>query len=67
MAVYLAGMIVIGVWLAVTSFNDPASTAYFEAQGLEAWSVRAGIVMLAVAWPLALVLLARRALKRSGG
>ena len=67
MAVYLAGMIVVGAWLAVTSINDPASTAYFEAQGLEAWSVRAGVIMLAVAWPLAVVLLARQALRRPGG
>ena len=64
MAVYLAGMIVVGGWLAVSSVNDAASRAYFEAQGLEAWSVRAGVVMLAVAWPLAVVLLARQAVKR---
>lgn len=64
MTVYLAGMIVVGAWLAIASVTDPASTAYFEAQGLEAWSVRAGVVMLAVAWPLAVVLLAREALRR---
>ncbi|MDX6203971.1 MAG: hypothetical protein QOE76_3926 [Frankiales bacterium] len=64
MAVYLAGMVVVGAWLALTSVQDPASTAYFEAQGLEPWSVRAGVVMLALVWPLAIVLLARQALRR---
>ncbi|MDX6222603.1 MAG: hypothetical protein QOD91_1657 [Frankiales bacterium] len=64
MAVYLAGMIVVGVWLAFASVSDPASTAYFEAQGLEPWSVRTGVVMLALVWPLAIVLLARQALRR---
>lgn len=65
MAVYLAGMLVVGAWLALTSINDEASTAYFEAQGLEPWSVRAGVVMLALVWPLAIVLLAGQALRRS--
>ena len=64
MAAYLAGMVVVGAWLALNSVNDPASTAYFEAQGLEPWSVRAGVVMLALVWPLAIVLLARQALRR---
>lgn len=64
MAVYLAGMVVVGAWLALSSVHDPASTAYFEAQGLEPWSVRAGVVMLAMVWPLAIVLLARQALRR---
>jgi hypothetical protein len=64
MAVYLAGMIVVGAWLATASIADPTSSAYFEARGLEAWSVRAGVVLLALAWPLALVLLARQALRR---
>jgi hypothetical protein len=67
MAGYLAGMIVVGVWLAITSFQSAASTAYFQSQGLEAWSVRAGVVMLAVIWPLAVVLLAREAFKHSRG
>ncbi|MDX6227605.1 MAG: hypothetical protein QOI76_995 [Frankiales bacterium] len=64
MAVYLAGLVAVGAWLAFTSVRDPASTAYFEAQGLEPWSVRAGVVMLALVWPLAIVLLARQALRR---
>jgi hypothetical protein len=64
MGVYLAGMVVVGAWLAHSSVNDPASVAYFEAQGLEPWSVRAGVVMLALVWPLAIVLLARQALRR---
>lgn len=64
MAVYLAGLIVVGAWLATTSITDPSSAAYFEARGLEAWSVRAGVVMLALVWPFALVLIARQALRR---
>jgi hypothetical protein len=64
MAVYLAGMVVVGAWLATSSIADPASTAYFEGRGLEPWSVRAGVVLLAVAWPLAILLLARQALRR---
>ncbi len=64
MAVYLAGMVVVGAWLALSSVGDPSSAAYFEAQQLEPWSVRAGVVMLALVWPLALVLLARQALRR---
>jgi uncharacterized membrane protein YphA (DoxX/SURF4 family) len=64
MAAYLAGMIVVGAWLATSSTADPASTAYFEAQGLEPWSVKAGVVMLAVVWPLTLVLLARQTLRQ---
>jgi hypothetical protein len=64
MAVYLAGLIVVGGWLATMSMADPSSAAYFQARGLEAWSVRAGVVMLALLWPLALVLLAREALRR---
>jgi hypothetical protein len=64
MAAYLAGMVVVGAWLATSSIADPASTAYFEAKGLEPWSVRAGVVMLAVAWPLALVLLARQTMRQ---
>lgn len=66
MAVYLAGMVVVGAWLAHTSVQDPASTAYFEARGLEPWSVRAGVVMLALVWPMAIVLLARQAMRRHG-
>jgi hypothetical protein len=66
MAVYLAGMVLVGAWLALTSIQDPASTAYFESQGLEPWSVRAGVVLLALVWPLAILLLARQALRRHG-
>jgi hypothetical protein len=65
MAIYLTGLIVVGAWLATVSMSNPASAAYFEARGLEAWSVRAGVVMLALVWPLALVLLARQALRRN--
>jgi hypothetical protein len=65
MAAYLTGMVVVGAWLALTSVGDPSSTAYFEAQHLEPWSIRAGVVLLALVWPLALVLLARQALRRS--
>ncbi|BEP14295.1 hypothetical protein acdb102_26060 [Acidothermaceae bacterium B102] len=64
MAVYLAGMVVVGAWLATSSIADPASTAYFEAKGLEPWSVKAGVVMLALVWPLAVVLLARQVLRQ---
>jgi len=64
MTMYLAGLIVVGAWLATTSLSSPASAAYFEARGLEAWSVRAGVLMLALLWPLALVLIARQALRR---
>jgi hypothetical protein len=66
MAVYLAGMVVVGAWLALSSIQDPASTAYFEARGIEPWSVRAGVVLLALVWPLAILLLARQALRRHG-
>ena len=64
MAAYLAGMIVVGAWLATSSMADPASTAYFEAKGLEPWSVKAGVIMLSVVWPLAVVLLARQTLRQ---
>jgi hypothetical protein len=63
-AAYLAGMVVVGAWLGLTSVGDPSSAAYFDARGLEPWSVRAGVVMLALVWPLAVVLLARQALRR---
>jgi hypothetical protein len=64
MAIYLTGLIVVGAWLSTVSMSDPTNAAYFQARGLEAWSVRAGVAMLALVWPLALVLLARQALRR---